>query len=105
MGRASRIADPNDPGASQIPFWDHALVQDTNDKNAVKFADVKDNVFSKLETMHTRLESIASSPNGRVSCEDNKAVFHSGEIFIRLVRSPISDCVVCDQGEVILGFG
>jgi hypothetical protein len=55
--------------------------------------------------MKTGLESSAISPDGRIPCQKIQAVFYSGEIFIRLVRSPISDCVVCDQIEVILGFG
>jgi hypothetical protein len=72
-----------------MTIWDHALVQDANDQNAVRIANVKDNVFSKLETTQTWLESVAGSPDRRVRRQEIKTPFQLGEIFVSLVRSQV----------------
>jgi hypothetical protein len=63
-------------------------MQDTNDENSVRLANVKDNMFSNFETMQTLLEGVAGSSNMRVPRQKIQAVFHSGEIFVSLVRAP-----------------
>ena len=79
-------------------------MQDTDDKNAVRLAYVKDDVAFKFETMQTRLKGIAGPPKVGSPRQEIKAVFKFGEVLVCLVGSPGTDGVGGDQIEVAFGL-
>ena len=79
---------------------DHLLVQDSHDQNPVRLGKVEDHMLPKLKTSKTGPNGIASPTEGRVLCQQFKAIEKTSRISSCLVRSP---CLhgVTDSGPEI----
>jgi len=78
----------------------HPLVQNSHDQNPVRLGKVEDHMLPKLKTSKTGPNGIASPTEGRVLCQQFKAIEKTSRISSCLVRSP---CLhgVTDNGPKI----